>query len=272
MRIVNCQNKFVAVLLCLGIALLGVQVNAAEPHDKEKATRAVSPEGAENIAKLFKALVTTNEKPFVYKSHSGYRMPVFPPSFDWEEYKRVIAAIDELEKRLAENVEEVWPILVDHMCDPEYSFTVDAYDSAYNYSRGYVCYCLARSWVNGVYAGLMPMDRPLYQYQAPHSMDPKALQKWCRERRDKKLYEIQIEAGEWALSIIPTESEMDEEDQQRAIKEIQKRIDRISKSKKPIAGKFFSVDVICPYSKEDAESFRRPDKEELEPKLNQLCP
>ena len=228
-----------------------------EPNDateKTAAPLAVSEKGEQ----LIKALTTTNGPPEVFKSNSGYNEPVFPTTFDWVEYARVRAAITNLEA----NSEETWPSIVEHMTDGGYCFTVEAYDSAYNYSRGYVCYVIAQSWLNRTYAGLMPMDRPLYQYQAPHSMEPEALQEWCRIRRGKKLYEMQIEAGEWAISIIPKESKWPQEIQQSAVVDIQKRIAERRETRKPKPGKFFITDIICPYAEADAARYRESVKKE----------
>jgi hypothetical protein len=229
----------------------------AEEPEVAAAKRTASLVVSEKGERLITTLTTTNGPPKLFRTASGFIVPIFPADFNWEEYARIRAAIKDLEA----NAEDAWPSIVEHMTDPAYCFTVEAYDSAYNYSRGDVCYEIARSWLNRAYAGSMPMDRPLYQYQAPHAMKPESLREWCRARRDKELHEMQVEAGEWAISIIPRESKMPKESQDKAIAAIQERIVKLRGSRKPIPGKFFVTDVICPYAEKDAARFQRMAKE-----------
>ncbi len=239
------------LLLCSWFAVITATATAEEAKEviaKTAAPLIVNQKGE----RLINALTTTNDPPELFKTTSGLRTPIFPANFNWKEYARVRAAIKDLES----NIEEAWPSVIEHLTDPGFCFTVERYDSAHNDSRGDVCYEIARSWLNRAYAGLMPMDRPLYQYQAPNGMKHELLQEWCRARRDKKLYEMQIEAGEWAISIIPKESKMPKELQDKAISDIQERIAKLRETRKPIPGSFFVTDVVCPYAEKDAPRYR----------------
>jgi hypothetical protein len=240
---------------CISLVFIvtGTPAGVEEPRDLIRKTR-VPLTVSKNGEKLIAALATTNHAPTLFRSPGtdNRSIPIFPKDFDWKEYARVRAAIKDLEA----NSEIAWSSIVEHLTDSQYCFTVESYDSAHNDSRGHVCFRIAQSWLNRAYTGLMPMDRLLYQYQAPHNMNSEELQRWCSARRDKKLYEIQIEAAEWALSIIPKESKMPKEPQIHAVAEIQKRIKKLRESHKAIPGKYFITDVICPFAERDAEKYR----------------
>lgn len=205
---------------------------------------------------LVDALATTNHAPRLFGQ--GFRRPFFPKNFDWNEYARVRSAIKDLEA----NAEDVWPSIVEHITDSEYCFTVEVVDSAYNYTVGDVCYTLVKNWLRRGCPGTMAMDSDSYWFVAPGFMKPPELRDWCRARRDKKLYEMQIEVAEWAISIIPEKSKMPKVIQDEAITSIKERITELQETKKAVRGKFFVTDAICPCAEDDAERFRMMDKPE----------
>jgi hypothetical protein len=92
---------------------------------------------------------------------------------------------------------------------------------------------------------------PQYQFQGP-AADPEELQKWCKERRGKSMSELQIEAGEWAIAIIPKESNESKEEQDFAIAAIRKQIAKIRESKAPMPAKFSYPDTNCAYTEAEA--------------------
>jgi hypothetical protein len=95
--------------------------------------------------------------------------------------------------------------------------------------------------------GAKKADRESYRYIAPGFVEPAELRDWCRARRDKKLYGMQTEAAEWAISIIPEKSKMPKEIQDEEIASIKKRIADLRKTQKATPGKFVAIDIICPY-------------------------
>ena len=198
----------------------------------------------------FDALCTTNKPPELLQLSDGIHIPRFSPKFDWQEYSRVNEAI----RKLQAMTESMWSQIVDHMTDEEYCITANSFGSAYNFSRGDVCYRIVRSWLNRGYCGLMPMDSPHYQFDTP-VLGHKQLQKWCKERRNKSVNELQIEAAEWAISIITKESTRLKEMQDVAINAIEDRIAKIRKS--PMPGSFFSPDTLLLYTKQTAEKIEQ---------------
>jgi hypothetical protein len=215
----------------------------------EDRAKGITPlEVSEKGEKLIKALATTCKSPHFTQS-SEYHS-IFPKDFDWKEYRRVITAIKELEA----NAAEVFPSIIEHMTDKEYCVIVEADGSSKNYSRGDVCFQIARSWVNRGYIGTMPETSPPHcQYQAPNDMKNNELKDWFRERYNKKLlYEIQIEAAEWAITFVPKSPSLKEPQEILDFSKsaIQKRITELRESRKPFPAKFFVTDFYCPYSEE----------------------
>jgi hypothetical protein len=136
------------------------------------------------------------------------------------------------------------------MTDTNYCFTVQFLDSAVNYSRGDVCVRIAQTWINGAYTCFMPGGDGQH-YRLP-AKDPKALQKWCRARRDKTFVEIEIDAAEWAISTIQNENRPPHELRDAAIGGIREQIAKLRETNKPIHDKFFYPDGVGWYSQEGA--------------------
>jgi hypothetical protein len=237
-------------MCCCWLTLVALEAFAEERNtqsDKRIAPHVVN----EKSEKLVAALTTTNRPPKIVKfADEGY--PVFPADFDWNEYRRVTTAI----KNVTSNFEVAWPSLVEHMTDMDYCFTVEWDDAASNDSRGDVCYHVVQSCVRGAYRDLMPRQDAIYQKEDPGHLAPKELQRWCRERRDKKLYEIQIEAAEWALSIIPIERKYPKQLQDRAVSGIRKVVTELRDSRKPISAEYFIVSTMGLKPSPSGESFR----------------
>jgi hypothetical protein len=172
--------------------------------------------------------------------------PIFPAGFDWREYARVRSAIKDLEA----NSEELWPSIVEHMSDTDCCFTVRFIDSAVNYSRGDVCVRIAQTWINRAYWGCMPGGEGQH-FRLP-AEGPKALQEWCRKRCAKTLVEMEIDAGEWAISTIQDERRVPQESLDRAISGIRARISKLRETNKPIHGQFFARETVGTYSADEA--------------------
>jgi hypothetical protein len=199
---------------------------------------------------LIKALSTTNHPPKLYHSPEII-YPIFPTDFDWKEYARVLAAIETLDA----NSENSWPIIVEHMTDTDYCFTVQFCDSAVNYSRGDVCIRIAQTWINGGYSAFMPGGDGQH-FRLP-AEGPKALQEWCRKRRDKTFVEIEIDAAEWAISTIRDERRPPVELLDASISGIRARITKLRQTNKPVHRHFFEPDAVACYSQGEAERIRK---------------
>lgn len=236
---------FIVSSPALIVVAMGLTVAAVDPPESGgKPNHAGLPHVGKG-ERLIEALATTNRAPRLYKGPE-FDYPIFPTDFDWKEYARVRDAIKDLDA----NSENVWPSIVEHMSDTDYCFTARFIDSAVNYSRGDVCSRIAQTWINGAYRGFMPGGEG--QNLRLPAEGPKALQDWCRKRRNKTFVEIEIDAADWAITTIQDEGLAPQESIDRAIDGIRARISKIRETNKPIRGQFFMRDTIIPYSAEEA--------------------
>lgn len=220
------------------LSLSNLRVNASETRNNVKPLATT-----EKGESLIRALKAGNQPPRILKGK-----PVFPTDFNWAEYSRTVKAITEV----VNNAEEVFPSIVEHMTDEDYCITVSIYGQPINASVGEVCFRIARSWINRGYMGRMPEgSRPIVNYQAPFNMQALEFREWFREKYiNMLLYELQIEAAEWSISIIPKTSKMPKVIQDLSIDSINKVISELRVKRKPIRGEFFDADTICAYSKD----------------------
>ncbi|NMC20945.1 MAG: hypothetical protein GYA33_11050 [Thermogutta sp.] len=94
--------------------------------------------------------------------------------------------------------------------------------------------------------------------------DKKKLKSWCEERRDKKLYELQIEMCEWA------KTELGKPDDFHGISQLRKRawisaldaeIESLRESERAVSFPGFGSEEFSPYSAEKAERIRVRQRE-----------
>jgi hypothetical protein len=237
------------ILLSAALIALGPPAAADGPADKTKQADATLMAVHDKGERLIKALATTNHSPKLFRGDDWW--PLFPTGFDWKEYARVREAI----KGLADNSEQEWPSIVEHMTDTDYCFTVRIIEGASNFSRGDVCVQIARSWLVGGDSIFVPDSCP--EKFMPPFKGPKELQKWCRARRDKSFVEIQIEAADLAVATIRKEHPPGRPSFiAHALSDLQKRAAKLRKTNRPIPGTFFRVETYGWYSEEDAAHYR----------------
>ena len=158
--------------------------------------------------------------------------------FDLEESKRINTAVAQVIRRS----EELWPELVKHLSDDRYSKTVGI-DAGYprNWSVGDICQDIIGTTLSAAYyRHLQPGTKQSYhRFHIPDiAKDKLKLREWCVARKDRKLFELQIEVCEWAITEIKT-SDMGVKEKQRITTAIQKEIDGLAKSR---------VAIPCPAS------------------------
>jgi hypothetical protein len=144
--------------------------------------------------------------------------PLYSTKYDWNEDRRVDAAFAQLAKA---DDEVLWPLLVANIGDRRYA-TVWLRDDQYARFNtvGDLCFWIARTDLLRAYYPAAPRSRfndipdlPLQLFWK----QPEQLVEWWRPRREKPLYELQIEVAELALSKIP-ELDGNEVSKQRADK------------------------------------------------------
>lgn len=110
--------------------------------------------------------------------------------------------VDALLKQVIERSEDLLPELVAHLGDERYCKTVGmaaGYPS--NWSVGDICQQIIGETLSEPYYRHLPGTKTNYhRFRLPAFAQDKAkLREWCLARKDRKLYELQIEACEWAL-------------------------------------------------------------------------
>ncbi|MDX1964708.1 MAG: hypothetical protein SFX18_16280 [Pirellulales bacterium] len=217
--------------------------------------------GTEIVAKSpIDALISENEPVYLATRDYIVYKPLFPLNYNWQENDRVANAVKEIDL----TIPSTWSLAVENMLCSKYSITVWSegdYTHVYNYTRGELLTAMIKSALNRAIVNLMPLDMQSSMYNENASPgfknDPAELQKWCLQRKDKKLYELQIETAEWAISVIREKSKRPTEEKEDAITAIQGNIDKLRRTQQPILpSRFFVTDITGYYSEETAKKIR----------------
>ena len=208
--------------------------------------------GAEDTdyAKLVASLAQRNPEPKL--NNGGMReIPTFAKDFDWKEQDRVVAAV----KVLASHVQEAWPAIVDGLDDERYGLTLEGDMSARNESVSGICeqiiiHSIGQGYdIPGYQIAYFRMQWPGYIPLGDH----KKFVAWCRSQQEKErtLVELQIEAGEWALTELQKLRGVRPEDIRKSTEKTKEIIEQLRRTKKPLLNaRFFDGDGQ-PYSKEN---------------------
>lgn len=158
----------------------------------------ISDEPNADTRALVEALANRNAAPaFAGRWH----YPAFDERYDWREYQRVWSAIG----ALLRHAEHAWPDMVNHLDDDRYCITLLETDSdyTYNWTVGDMCRAvIADNLSEAYYRNLKPGLQIVWaRLRTPGiARDKKTLKAWCEERRNKRLYELQIEMCHWAIT------------------------------------------------------------------------
>jgi hypothetical protein len=201
-----------------------------------------------DFAKLVDALHNRNEPPQIV----GGWDTAFDPKYDFNEQKRVDKIID----TMMIFTEEVWPLMVGHLGDKRYSYTIGFDDTTYNYSIGDVCEQIIHNTLEAGFVRslniLKGTNLHVKDFENPELYDDaETLKTWLITRKDRKLYELQIEVLEWIIK--RTEELGIPEDKRREfIEQINEDILYLRKEKEPyIKRKFIPYNEVWTYMKAD---------------------
>lgn len=190
----------------------------------------------------------------------GQRDPIFDVKYDWAEYHRVWMALREL----APKAEALWPELVKHLDDERYCMTALTWsDNTHNLTVGDVCHELISNILsNAYYQHLKPNSLDIYGRMGRPDIarDKKKLKSWCEARRDKPLYELQMEACEWAVKRL-TKSEdlprVSNSTRRAWIAAIKAEIQSLTKSKLAVPSEWFRGEEYFSFSAAKAQDIRK---------------
>lgn len=183
---------------------------------------------------LINGMVSRNRPPAIDDWHIH-----FPEDFDWTEGNRVLRAV----RQAVDEVEELWPVLVEHLEDPRYCVSCRIEDISYNFTVGKICRYIISNALSEAYYPCRPKVKKWWIVSNRLSMpevargDGKALKAWCKQRSDKKLYELQIEMCQWAISTVAELDGVSEEDKSKSIEAIRAKIAALRESKQPVKPK-----------------------------------
>jgi hypothetical protein len=209
---------------------------------RDQSTAAESNGKADNrmfdARKMIDALANSNAPPRILEDGDGH--VAFPQNYIWSEQDRIPKVI----ATLTDHAEESWPELVGAIDDDRYSITFKIHDYPSNWTVGDVCSEIIRDYlVQGYYA--YRIDDPAtggrrwsaYMKHIPEAYDPenKELKKWCQGHKDKKLYELQIAACEWAVNKISEYfPNVANTTKRKSIEAIKEEIKKLQQTKKPL--------------------------------------
>jgi hypothetical protein len=219
-----------ATLPALLLALLAT-VPAGQADDGEKPDR-----GKKTPAQMVDALANRNKPPKLVKVYVD-RLPLFPRDYDWDEERRVRAALANVYK---DTSEELWEELVRKSDDPRYCLIdMDEGDWGWNRPVGMLCGWRARDCLGGVVWRHLPTEGN----GLPHttrivaSVDVKigpGLREWREKRKGKVLYQLQLELCEQALGKLRKSQDVPEDKKEAAQRAIESEAAKLRETKRPI--------------------------------------
>jgi len=218
---------------------------------------------AKEPAKMVDAIVNRNKPPKLAsrpRDSLPTRVALYPESYDWKEEARVRTAIRKL---LHDTTAELWEELVRRRKDPSYCVVIatEKLNAAKIRTVGNVCAGLAYSRLVGVFAQHMPRwgidGRPLY-----FDLDIGDLGDWRKERANKPLYQLQIEAGETGLRQLSKFKDKPKKELDAAREAIEAEVEKLRKTKQPILLKETFPRYEYLYNEKLAERAREAVREE----------
>jgi hypothetical protein len=206
---------------------------------------------------MVEALASNNTPP----KHVGTRhTPIFDSDFDWGEHDRAWKAL----KLVIQDAEVAWPELVSHLADDRYCVTYKSFSGfTYDYTVGQACReVILRNLSRGYFETIQPLPRqPYLALQTPSFLrDPTRLKTWCEARREKKLYELQIEICEWAATEVVDPDKFEREDLNTKkvwIVGIQRASTSLRETKTAVRWTGFGLEETIPYTKKRAEAISK---------------
>lgn len=265
----------VGVVLATTIVFLALR--SGDPADHAK-----KPE------QLINAVASLNDEPKVIRTDDvGTTITLFSKKYDWADHKRVQAAIWDLSQ---DESDELWKRLTEHFDDKQYSFSYGEQGLwAETWSVGDICRAMAWDRLLCAYLQFLqpgktaPMggDSPNSVPEVSKDFLPRKLQlelhkpsvfgeqssstphgpdvfgTWCKTRKDRALYELQIEMCEWAIKAVENSRIAAETPKSRFTKAVKKRIDLLRETKQTIVDhSVFASPIwrarLYPFDAEDA--------------------
>jgi hypothetical protein len=192
---------------------------------------------------LIDAVANRNPKPEIVDV-KGVRtphllMPLYSETYNWAEEERVHRAIQELAEA---DSEELWPKLMANLGDKRYCMMYTNYNTVsrdYEATVGDVCFWIGLKDLRHAYYPMAPRQRrrgPILPQLAQPFFSADELTEWWRSRRNKPLYEIQIDLADLAVSRVEQAEAtvVSKEDAEKFIAGVKKVAAELRAAKKPV--------------------------------------
>ena len=182
--------------------------------------------------------LASKNSPWVIKGNPGKETASKGDHYSVDESTRIQTQV----AATIRNSEKLWFDLVMHLDDQRHSGVVGI-DAGYprNWTVGDVCQNILGESLSAPFYRHFPGTKMNYhRFRRPSfAKDKKELSEWCLSRKELKLFELQIEACEWALTELasPDIREWDiKPDQKKEIAEkIRREIERLKESRTAVA-------------------------------------
>jgi hypothetical protein len=198
------------------------------------------------LDELINALENRNDPPSLADDNGKKHGPLFDPYYSWVEQDRVIKALDTLTKR---NSDVLLPLLIKYLEDKRYSLTTKINGTEINMTIGFICWNIAyndliypfRGWPN-----YSDIPNVISGGGKVHFPPPRQnLKEWYQARKDKTLWELQVEVGEWAIKTLEDAKEISDKDKSLGLKMTKEAVDKLRKTKNPIVFYRFPYEMNC---------------------------
>ena len=177
-------------------------------------------------SELIQDLVSPNKPPVTQNRSSGNVK--FPVGYDVAAQRK----INDARQQLHDNFEESLPYLIAALDDNRYCMTINWADGDgfYNDSVGATCRNIIESQLE-VYRDMIMFSGPQHWHKYDYTPISR---EWWQTRRDRKLYELQIEAVEWAIQRFQTGDDSDPRfEREKQLSDLRALRDSITKARKP---------------------------------------
>jgi hypothetical protein len=208
--------------------LFGASSQALSQQSEEKMD-----ERATRLSTMVQSLVNRNAAPTLVRVPGG-RMALFSDDYDWTEQARINKVLHVLNM---EGREDLWEVLLEHSDDKRYAITVRYDREASNWSVGEVCTQLVIARLEGAYRQhLVESNNPskLASVDLRSGVDRTQLKQWREARKEKALYELQVEVCENALSDLRNVHDASDTEKAQMRKKIEAEIRKLESSKQPV--------------------------------------
>jgi hypothetical protein len=188
------------------------------------------------------AIANRNKRPKLVRRPRGSpsTVPLFPEAYSWKEEKRVYKALAKLyrDKSCA-----LWEDLIARRGDRRYCITAASIQTQNPeiFSVGDVCDWLAYTQLRDVIDRHMPPDPAMNGPPLTLELGIKDLAQWRKQRKEKSLYQLQIELCETAIRELAKVRGIPKREKVLARRKIRAAIQKLTRTKKPIFMKDTSV-------------------------------